>query len=603
MRIVYKINLALAAAVAASALLNYGALHLTVMPSFLALESQSAERNQSRALEAIELEKDQVANSSGDYAFWDDTYEFMTGGQPDYVEKNVNPESLQTLGINYFALIDATGKVVLDAGYDFSRDEATPAQLFGRPAVASDDVFTEAAKGSDPASGLIQTTLGLATGGYAPVLRSDRSGPAVGTLVFGRLVDLDQLKTATKVNFDIVPVDQGVSGQTSDVAIDLSTRLLDVRGQPIGQLVSHTTRDVSAAGRNAIWAALGLLIVGGVLLIGVLAMIINWIAVRRIEKMRAHLMAVGQTGDLVPMAEDTAGDELSEALASFNVMAAQLSELRDKLRRKDYEHGAAEQAAGLLHNVRNAMSPIATIAWELAQVDTNSGRQNLGKALQQLSQPELEPQRAAKLNQFVALTATQLLEEDDARRQDLTAMADMIRHVEDILKEFDADADASPPSEMLDLRSCVKHAADMVSRRAEVTLELADRGAHVMAPKTTVEQLLANLVVNAAEAIEATGKEGRIKIGVKPCELGGAPAFDVSVSDTGEGIAPDLLETMFQRGFSTRPSQSRGLGLHWCANAANAMGGRLFAESGGIGQGATLHLILPVVQAALEGAA
>src|SRR3569833_1601061 len=275
MRIVYKINLALAAAVAAAALLNYGALHLTVMPSFLALESQSAERNQSRALEAIELEKDQVANSSGDYAFWDDTYELMTGGQPDYVEKNVNPESLQTLGINYFALIDATGKVVLDAGYDFSRDEATPAQLFGRPAVASDDVFTEAAKGSEPASGLIQTTLGLATVGYAPVLRSDRSGPAVGTLVFGRLVDLDQLKTATKVNFDIVPVDLGVYGQTSDVAIDLSTRLLDVRGQPIGQLVSHTTRDESAAGRNAIWAALGLLIVGGVLLIGVLAMIIN----------------------------------------------------------------------------------------------------------------------------------------------------------------------------------------------------------------------------------------------------------------------------------------------------------------------------------------
>jgi hypothetical protein len=49
--------------------------------------------------------------------------------------------------------------------------------------------------------------------------------------------------------------------------------------------------------------------------------------------------------------------------------------------------------------------------------------------------------------------------------------------------------------------------------------------------------------------------------------------------------------------------ERRGSGLHWSANSKLALGGRLYAESLGIGHGATVHLILPVLRPAMKRAA
>jgi len=59
------------------------------------------------------------------------------------------------------------------------------------------------------------------------------------------------------------------------------------------------------------------------------------------------------------------------------------------------------------------------------------------------------------------------------------------------------------------------------------------------------------------------------------------------------GIAPEHLKDMFRRGFTTKKGGSRGTGLHWCANSVAAMGGRMHADSEGLGRGATMHLLLP----------
>ena len=61
----------------------------------------------------------------------------------------------------------------------------------------------------------------------------------------------------------------------------------------------------------------------------------------------------------------------------------------------------------------------------------------------------------------------------------------------------------------------------------------------------------------------------------------------------GTGIAMEQMPHLFERGFSTK-TRGSGIGLHWCANTVSAMGGRIYATSPGIGQGACLHLLLPL---------
>jgi two-component system, NtrC family, sensor kinase len=60
---------------------------------------------------------------------------------------------------------------------------------------------------------------------------------------------------------------------------------------------------------------------------------------------------------------------------------------------------------------------------------------------------------------------------------------------------------------------------------------------------------------------------------------------------------------VFDKGFSTKSRDTNyGIGLHWCANAIAALGGRIWATSDGPGCGASMHLILPLPSRAATNA-
>jgi len=74
----------------------------------------------------------------------------------------------------------------------------------------------------------------------------------------------------------------------------------------------------------------------------------------------------------------------------------------------------------------------------------------------------------------------------------------------------------------------------------------------------------------------------------------------VRFRDNGCGIAPENIECIFERGFTTKSSGSTGQGLHWSASTVSVMNGKLYAESEGPGRGACLHLLLPLFSTAME---
>ncbi|MBW6425195.1 HAMP domain-containing protein [Rhizobium sp. XQZ8] len=601
MRLVTKINLALLGVVAVSAGLNFAALRMAVMPSFAALEAQAADQNQSRVIEAIELQKEQVANSAGDYAIWDDTYEFMSGRSDEYEEKNVTAESLKTLGVNYFVALDNDGKIILDKGFRYEGEAPKPLKLFQTGATPSVNALVAKHDEIKIQSGLMRTEEGVIVVGYAPILRSDRSGERVGILLLGRILDSSAIKAATKVDFDLLqPGSITRTARSSDAAsLNRVDQLAGLDGAPVAMLVSTTLRDISAVGQRTILTTMLFLLAGSALLLLALGFVIRKIAVSRIERLRSHLNAVASSGNLATLPEDGRGDELSETLQSFNGMARQLAELRDKLRRQDYDHGAADQAADLLHNVRNAMSPVSALAWHLSRQNETTSRQNLAKAIDQLKNPDLAPERATKLNQFVAMSAARLLEDDAKNQKDLHSMVTMLRHIEDILRESDASAQLERVAEKIDLKQTIVDAVRVVEHRGTVVVKLDGmHGAAVMGHKIPLDQVIANILINAAEAIELSPKKmGHIEVATEQAvsDQGNAQVV-LHIRDSGIGIERVHLDRVFEKGFSTKRDGKRGLGLHYCANAINAMGGKIMVESAGIEQGTTVSIILPALQ-------
>ena len=65
-----------------------------IMPSFVALERDTATRNAERALEAIDRELEQLSPSVSDWAYWTDSYRFVQGEEDDYVADNFPDEGI-----------------------------------------------------------------------------------------------------------------------------------------------------------------------------------------------------------------------------------------------------------------------------------------------------------------------------------------------------------------------------------------------------------------------------------------------------------------------------------------------------------------------------
>lgn len=114
-----------------------------------------------------------------------------------------------------------------------------------------------------------------------------------------------------------------------------------------------------------------------------------------------------------------------------------------------------------------------------------------------------------------------------------------------------------------------------------------------------LEQILFNLLNNAIKFTDC----GRVRLSVRRLPGGGSdtlgdPSVEFEVSDTGIGIEPEELETIFQpfRQIDHRLSRDHegtGLGLTICRRLAELMGGRISAESEP-GRGSVFTLTLPV---------
>ena len=132
---------------------------------------------------------------------------------------------------------------------------------------------------------------------------------------------------------------------------------------------------------------------------------------------------------------------------------------------------------------------------------------------------------------------------------------------------------------------------DAASKQITLTAKPGVGCADVVCDRGRVVQVLSNLIGNA---IKFTPAKGKISVS---CAQPGLERREVqvSVSDTGPGIAPDKIGSIFER-FSQINSQDRrgiGLGLYIAKMMVEEHPGRIWVESK-LGEGSTFHFTLPV---------
>jgi PAS domain S-box-containing protein len=136
----------------------------------------------------------------------------------------------------------------------------------------------------------------------------------------------------------------------------------------------------------------------------------------------------------------------------------------------------------------------------------------------------------------------------------------------------------------------VQSAAD--SKGLEITTNLEEGAGIALADPARLQQVLCNLLLNA---VKFTPRGGRVSVGLRAIDT----HAEITVSDDGVGIQPELLSSIFDRFRQADSSTSRrfgglGLGLAIVKQLVEMHGGTVQAASGGEGQGASFTVSLPV---------
>ena len=226
-------------------------------------------------------------------------------------------------------------------------------------------------------------------------------------------------------------------------------------------------------------------------------------------------------------------------------------------------------AAGITHDLRNAMSSLVMVEYEVTAklsdpelVETIevglAGLRNLLESLETMNQYAKQKRLAMNMEYF---------EPSQVVRDALTVMR-------------------------MDLNFRARQ-VQVDAPRETLPLLLGDRQKLV--------QVLVNLLRNAAEAIDLAQRataDRNIELRVVPKVVNEKAGIEFSVTDTGNGLAPEVKERLFEAFFSTK-AEGMGIGLNLCRTIIESHLGRMQAENlynGNEGTGCRFSFWIPLAQ-------
>jgi signal transduction histidine kinase len=359
------------------------------------------------------------------------------------------------------------------------------------------------------------------------------------------------------------------SGRVADgreLQLAQATPLADRLERLTNQLVNQAEADMVAsvdtshdAFVRARWAVIGFA-VGATALALVLGFAISWSLVGAVRAMDAGLAQIA-SGDFSRRVDIPNRDELGALAANLNRMSDKLGQLYREL--EAASRHKSEFLANMSHELRTPLNAIIGFS------------------------EVLEQRMFGELNAKQAQYATVIL---NSGRHLLSLINDILD-----LSKVEAgrmELDLGRFSVRLALENTLTLVRDRAARHA-LGLELLvdDTIGEVVADERKFKQVLLNLLSNA---VKFTPEGGRIDVRAVPAD----GAVEISVSDTGLGIAPEDQELIFEefRQVGTdyaRKREGTGLGLALARKFVELHGGRLWVKSE-VGRGSTFTFTLPV---------
>ena len=281
-----------------------------------------------------------------------------------------------------------------------------------------------------------------------------------------------------------------------------------------------------------------------------------------------------------------------------------LEEAQSELINKAIEAGRFQLSSMVLHNIGNAITPVKINVEEMLSEDFLKLLDYLRKCYQDLANHREDlanyVSSDARGKEVFSLMGDLIKAFTEKREKQLVRIKTVdkaVSYISEILILQQAyTARETDTRQRVNLNLLLEDALQMQAgalekRHIEVRKKLAANLPELTISKNRLIQVLVNIIKNGYEAIDdlKTAENGNIEVST----FLDAEGVGFEITDSGIGIEPDKIPTLFEFGKSGKGSS--GIGLYYCKAFTEKNGGKLIFSSRGKGYGATVRAVFPIL--------
>lgn len=361
-----KILLTIGTTLILMVLIIYSITNAILLGGYKKLERQNILQNTDQAINLIDDELNQLKSVVGDWAPWDDTYQFVQDVNQAYIDNNLMDSTVVNLHVNFLIFINTDKKIVyckfadLETGEGGICPDSLIEYILSKPFISRDE------RDKNTIAGLIILPENPVLLASAPILTSQFKGPVAGTLIAGRYLNTAEVKRlASKVNLSIKlqrfdsehlpddflrakkalsPEKRVTIMELSDDSIAAYTLIMDLQDKPVLMLGIDKERKIFSQGKTSMkYLVFSLLITGLVFIIAAL-FFLERIVLSRMVRLNSEVKDIGETGNLLAKTSIQGEDELADLSCEINQMleAVRVSTERDRAILDSIEDGYFE---------------------------------------------------------------------------------------------------------------------------------------------------------------------------------------------------------------------------------------------------------------------
>ena len=332
---------------------------ISIFVSFVSLSSYSALEHRyllqdvDQAVNRLNDEYISLSSIVADWGPWDDTYAFVNGNQPDYIENNLLPEAYSNLRINLVVMTNSRGEIVYAGAYDLrNRTMVAVPETLGHQLAPASPLLSMA----DPkktTTGILMLDKKPLIVASRPIIHSDFSGTPQGVVIMGRYLDSDEvalLAKLTKPTLRFIPIDDpslppsllsalysardggtGVITPLNSNLIAGDALIRDVNGKDILVLEIRQPRDIYQQGVTSTIQYI-LIVLGAGLLFGVvILLILDRLVLSRVSSLSQQVHDIGKQTALSRRMSIEGSDEFSALSVEINRMLETIEKTNEGL--------------------------------------------------------------------------------------------------------------------------------------------------------------------------------------------------------------------------------------------------------------------------------